>query len=319
MVLLFDKNDDGADEIADVLGFLDYGSSFRKFKPFVRSATKAIVKLVGEAIYQRAVTAYQSDQPTMADEELYLHFQTPIALLAYSQMAPNNDLSHTQNGRKMQVDANQKAAWEWMIDRDDEQTERRYYNAVDELLDFISELTEWKLSEQYAEMHSTFVHDTDVFKKYYPDGNRLLMLRLTQGFRKTIDEDIASRLREEDMTQVVGASFIEPTTNEIKALVAKAQEACVYGGLIWGLKRLRVTMFPEGLLQAYTGDRSTTKARAIPVGSGIQAVTQQFEADLKLALDQLETMSRQLDPDYTVPAQITIERPASRDDKYLSL
>jgi len=57
------------------------------------------------------------------------------------------------------------------------------------------------------------------------------------------------------------------------------EEACVYFSMAWAMKRLKVTLFPEGLLQSYVGDRNTNKARKTPENLETQLVAQEFTKD----------------------------------------
>jgi len=62
-------------------------------------------------------------------------------------------------------------------------------------------------------------------------------------------------------------------------LLELAQEATTYYALAWAMKRLKVTLFPEGILQQYIGDRTTSLARKTPENLETQLAAQEFNKD----------------------------------------
>jgi hypothetical protein len=292
MELLFNKDSRGGNEIKELLGFIDGGFDFKNIKMDVRTASKDLIKIIGNDLYIDLLDIYTNGALDSVEEELLLSARYAIAFRAFSIYAVKTDLSKTTNGRKMRADGEEKTPWDWMIDRDNEAMERGYYKAVDELLEFLEEeqILTWINSQEYATMRSSVVHSTAILQKYYPQGNRFMLLQLQPGFTHAQKNDIEPRL-----TSLGLVSLVADLNSNSRALQL-AQQACVNGGIAWGLRHLRVTIFPEGILQSYTSDRVSTKARNI-LEPGIAATTAQlFERAMSQNLLDLEEYLRDLNP-----------------------
>lgn len=350
MNLLFNHDNKGSEEFADTLGFVYEGFDYNKIKFEIKAATRSIIDLVGLGVYTQAQVHYLNrfvvedpvvdidpvvpepePEPEILDpesetlfipsidylDELLEMLQYAIALDAYSQAAPNSDIAHTPNGRKMRTDANEKQAFEWMLDRDNEQRERKYYKVQDELLKLIDLDPLWRESDNYNAMHSSWVSSTDVLQRYYPEGNRLLLLRIAPGILDAQESHIASRLPVIYSEIAAAIQSGLPVDDKYSDLLKKAQEACVYGGLIWGLRRLRVTMFPEGILQSSRGDRNNVSARMTPLDLSIQATAQVFSSDLDRVLSDIDHEYHKLTATPVVHAPVFKE--PDNTDKYVDL
>src|SRR5690606_22771737 len=108
------------------------------------TATREMIALIGNQVYEAVFKLYEADPPAEGEPDaavlhLIYSVQYPIAVNAYRLYAPSGDLSHTNNGRKMRNDDHEKAAFEWMINKDDAAQEKRYYKALDQLLDYLDE------------------------------------------------------------------------------------------------------------------------------------------------------------------------------------
>lgn len=106
-------------EIKTLTGFLDKAFNYDNIKPYIIDATKDVIKLIGKDLYNKAFTIYGTTANDIENEFLAL-VQRPIILLAYNKYAPTNDLSHSNDGRRMRNDDKYKQAFEYQLDRSDE-------------------------------------------------------------------------------------------------------------------------------------------------------------------------------------------------------
>ena len=290
MDLLFEKEGtNGSTELKSLLGFIDADIKFDKIKPDVITATNELVDLVGPEMYTLARAAYIANP--VSDATLVYHMRYPIAIMAYSLLAPSNDIAHTANGRKMRQDENQKQAFEWMIDRDNQALQKRYYRAVDDLLKYLETIEAWKTTEAYKAVKRLFVNNTKDFDEHFRIQSRFTLLQLAPGMRQCEERNILPRIGRERFDALKTAVTTGATINDADAeLIALIQEACVYHSLAWGMARLSVTIFPDGVLQAYTSDRETTQIRRPAVNTEVQAARQAFAADAASALERIEKL-----------------------------
>ncbi len=290
MKILFTMDDAGSDLLKQLLGFSDASLLITNLQSDIKAATDEIVELIGDPIYQSIVGIFEADSASADDAELLYRTQLAIALNAYRSYAPDNDLAHTNSGRKMRTEEHQKIPFEWQIDRSNRSLERKYYRAVDALLHYLdNNFTAWKNSDAHKATHALFVRTTKDFDTYFDIGrSRLLLIKLTPGLRLAETSEIRPR---------VGQALFEEMKAKLKAsedvdveLLEKIKEACVYSAIAWGLRRLSVQLFPEGILQFTSGDRLSTQGR-IPAGDNSPAATaQRLDEDASNALQRIEEL-----------------------------
>jgi hypothetical protein len=289
--------------IDEFLPFLDRDTKYIYIKPHIISAQKEIEKVIGIETFALAIKAFESENTTALEKEILYHFRLPILLYAYKIYAPSSDLRHGNNGRKMTKKEDEANPFEWMINRDNENLERGYYREFDNLIFFLNKFNVWQESDTYKKMRSLFVHSTTIFDDHFPVNSRLLLLKIQPGLkqaeRKHIHSIVGQQLffklkayiqqsEVQDLEYYPGEApgqeqevegdpiTLQPLEEEVLKLT---EEACVYFSMAWAMKRLKVTLFPEGLLQSYVGDRNTLKARKTPENLETQLVAQEFTKD----------------------------------------
>ena len=307
MKLLFTQ---GQFELREVLGFLDADIEVDEMKSELYQATTDLVKLIGQEAYDYALSLYAKETPTEDEAFMLFHFRYPVALDAYRNYAPSGDISHTNNGRKMRADEHEKAAFEWMINKNDENLEKKFYKSLDKLLELLdsnnpilsSAPTEikWKTTTAFKASHKLFVRNTSDFDQSFPIDSRLLLIKLQPGLHQCERRQILPRIGQEKFdimkNLLNGTDTVSVQDEDLLDLI---REACVFSALAWGLRRLRVSLLPEGVLQRYSGDRSNTKSSLPPIKMEAELAAQTFEADAEKVLKQIES--------YTAPPLTTEE------------
>lgn len=325
MKLLFTK-ETFSEEISDLLGFVDDDLRFNSMKQDLRSSTREIIKIIGKPIYETVIAAYEKEEPTNEDSELVLQVQYPIALNAYRLFAPTNDLQHSDNGRLMRVSENEKQPFEWMLNRDNKNQEKKYYRALDEMLEYLNENggESWKTSEAAKKLNALFINTTEDFEDIFPIESRLLLIKLMPGIRKAerdfilpiIGQTLFTKLKEDIKTQT-------PIEAE-KDLFKMIKEACVYYALGWAMTRLAVNLFPEGILQQYISDRMSVNASKTPEFLQAQKAKEEFEKDAAKIFRDIgkEITKRELEamPENPQPnKEITLTDDFDEEDTFVSL
>lgn len=279
MNALFNKDNKGGPEVRELLGFLDADIKYNKLKQEIASSTREVIKVTGKTIYDKVYKDYKEG----VENDLIELIQYPIAIDAYRNYAPNNDVAHTNNGRRMRLDGEEKQAFEWLLDRDNSAMERKYFRALDTLVNHLYENEEeWKDTESYKQLTKSIFKSTDEFDEIFPIKSRLLLLKLQPGIRQCLDFDIKSRVGSAIYDKIV-------LNEEIDAqLMLAVKHACVYYALSWAMPRLSVSLFPEGILQGYVSDKLTTQARKPTVNNELAYAKENFENDYKKYLLTIE-------------------------------
>lgn len=294
-------------EFKDALGFTDADIPLRKIKPDLRNAAEELINLIGKPTYDSLIANSKlniagESGATAPYQDVYLTelFRYSLSTIAYALFAPSNDLGHTPNGRRMRSSEDEKTPFEWMMARDDDNLQRRSYKATDSLINYLDENSDqWKDSEAFTASHKLFVRSLKDFEPRYQLSSSLLLLKLSPGLDMCEKRDITSRITKElfDALKAKVLYFAkEPNGTGQEAITANEaimieliKDACCYYSLAWGIKRLQVNLFPEGILQPIRSDRATLKARSVPQFLEVDQVSNLFQEDCNNALAEIES------------------------------
>jgi hypothetical protein len=298
MKLIFKSDSSFSTEFKEVLGFVDADISYRQIRPDLITATKDVVSVIGKPTYEAIISAYEKTDRT--EDEMHLCFlcQAAVGQQAYRYFAPLNDLAHTPNGRKMRNSSEEANPFAWMVDNNNDELQRRSYRALDDLIDFMDEnLAVWKSSDAYKECNNLFISKVREFDTYFQINSRLLLLKLSPGIAICERDEILPRVGKSffDNLKEKRKSNSELTDKENSALLI-IQEACAYWALSWGLPRLQMQLFPEGVLFALRSERHSTNSRSSAEAMQIESMEQHFKRDANRALEKLEALMKSLNP-----------------------
>jgi hypothetical protein len=143
-------------ELKRLLGFIYASLEFDNLKTDLKLASSDMRRLIGSAMYDAALdfyNRYQAEYAQWPDDppatpyqkamsELVMMIQLPVALNAYQAYSRNADLTHSDKGRQISVTENDKPAFEWQINRDEEAMRNRAAKATEELLRWLEEHTQ---------------------------------------------------------------------------------------------------------------------------------------------------------------------------------
>lgn len=321
MNLLFEKSAGlFATEFKNALGFVDSDFKFTKLKPHIVSATNDLVKVIGLPTYTIIETAYNAGNK----EALVERAQSAICLQAYNYFSKINDLSHGPNGRKMRNDDNQANPFEWMTIKADDEQQRLAYRSIDDLIAYLdANEAPWKESDAYKATHKLLIRNAAEFDSYYTINSRLLFFKLAPGIAQCETRNIIPRIGD-TIYQALKTKRQAGTTlsdNE-KLLLSHVQEACAYYALAWGLPRLQLTLFPDGIMYSIRSDRSSISARKAAEAMEVDSMSQKFMKDADYALREIEkTMAKHFAEELEAPTETSEEiKPFgfSEDDKFVS-
>jgi len=309
--MLFNKNDNGADELKDLLGFLFASNSFANIKTDIMLALEDMAELIGEPVLALAHNHYWSDsygaddqdaepdpdpdqepQPTLRQlNDLVKHIQLPVAYYAYAAFAAHTDVSHGEDGRKVTIDIeNQKMAWEWMIDRDDEAIINKAHKTTDRLIAFLEKNADdfpaWKNSGERKAANGLLLSSAKIFNEIFPiDNSRRFFLKIIPFVREAERKHILPVLGKEKYDEIKAALEAGTDTPDLLPLI---RVPLAYYTLSLAVQRLSVNMLPNGIFQDYVSERLSTKAR-MPAATDIRKnITRLFYDDATFELQNLQ-------------------------------
>lgn len=293
MKILFNKDNTESGEILDVLGFTDADINLAKVWPYLRSASREIQTIIGEENYTICETVNE-DIETADDEnaELYDLVRYAVALDAFRKYAPLNDLSFTNDGRLFRRDEHQVAAFQWQIDNSNDAMERRYYESVDEIINFIMDSEDLEPSDYMTQFSGLYVPNLKAFQKYVNiNDSHLLYFKLAPSLRLCEQREIINRMG--DNFPIYKA--VAMRDSYIHGLV---QNICVYFAMADGIQKFSVQLFPEGLMKS---EKPNKKAGT---GYDKESMTLFYRSELASLLKMLEIEMKKLEPVYTSKPQI---------------
>lgn len=312
MKLLFGYGANDPDlELKELIGHIDKDIEFDNHKTDIISATRQIIKIIGKPVYDAAVALYQipaPGTPTEDDKELINAIRLPIAFDGYKSGANNSDVSHSNNGRRIRTDDYNKVPFQWMLDRDNQAFERKYYRSIDEMIEYLDETnTVWKASDAYKQSQRYFVRSLDDFNDRFPIDSRLLMMKLQPAFKRCERRYIIPRIN--NITyEAIKTKQLDGTVLTVPEmdLVELIKDACIFFALAWAMKVLRVTLFPEGVLQSYVSDRNSTTARKVSEKMETELAAQEFNKQFLESLHDIEKLQTKNNPN-TITNEIRCE------------
>jgi hypothetical protein len=147
--MLFNIDDKGSLELKALIGFIYKSINFDNLKSYIGFAERDIKKIIGPEVFQTAQDHYDSENYlTTPDEdhpeylvldELVRLIQYPVAVHAYRKYVPNSDLTHSDKGRQIFVSETEKPAFEWQVEKDNENLLRLAHESTDMLLEFLDD------------------------------------------------------------------------------------------------------------------------------------------------------------------------------------
>ncbi|MBQ8265207.1 MAG: hypothetical protein IJY95_01220 [Bacteroides sp.] len=259
--MIFDIQRPGAEELRELTGNYYANNDFNKIKSDIRSASYYLTKVIGEAVYVRAIDAYQKNEESgtgegqIADVPKFIELvQRPIAIMATLQMYRKNDVSHEDSGRKVVVtsDGTDKIPWEWQLDRDDAIHMEEYYQAVEQLIDYLNktQLKEWMESEQKRLADTLLIRSGREFDKYFPIQSSERMYLLMVGFIREVQ---MRYIRPAYGTEKWADLLADRSTpeNEVRFAACKATALL---SMSLALLRMPLQLIPGGVVRSYMSE-----------------------------------------------------------------
>jgi hypothetical protein len=260
------------------VSMLDKKTDFDLLIPDIENAEFELRRIIGDAVYDRAEAEYLANEEE-TEKSLVKYVQGVIANIAFRDYTVSNDLRHTQTGRKAAVNpANEKQAWEFFVERDNQALNFRIQKALNRLIDYLdkNKVAEWISSHAYRMKHQVLLSDIDLFARYYPIDNSLALFNqllpiqmemqrkhIAPLLGKTLLDAMLqmNRFNPFDETSGTGDEFsgsgeIDPDTltteqENLLKLIDYAGPALALWTMATGIKRLSVKLLPEGLVQQF--------------------------------------------------------------------
>jgi hypothetical protein len=308
--MLFNKTDNGIDELKELTGFLYAYNNFDNIRTDIMLAHEDMERLIGVDVIDAAKSHYESENMGAESYEimtgLVKHLQLPLAYHAIHSFSQNADISHEDSGRKVKIDAErEKLPWEWMLEKDERAILRKAHRTTDRLIAYldkhIDEIAAWKDGDARKEIKKQFFQSTEQFNTVYPiEHSRRFFLHIqpfiAEAERKYIQPVLADRY------DTIKAGLEEGTYDDTDKLLPMIRVPLALFAMSISVDRLALEVLTEGIYQHVIHDSPQAKKPAITEQKRELAAQLLKNAHIELKfLQQALTKINAAGDDYTLP------------------
>lgn len=293
--MLFNKDNNGSTELYELSGIFQASTRFLSIAAEIDAATREVSAIVGRELIASVEKIYAKNVPTPDEKVLLDMLRRPIAYLAIGMHAKLSGISHGETGRKNKVDDNEKIAFQWQIDRDDQELRERYIRSLDTLVSYLTFTgnAEWSASATAKLAAGSIVKDIAQLEAVYPIEHSWYTFYMLLPL---IIEAQGSRI-----TALVGESRMEALVagTESEAIASPARRAAILRALITAAERWSLSVFPVAVARqfapSYQGAKEKSAATMEEIKWSLGLLRKQLEdaeRDVKIAVAEYSPSDR---------------------------
>lgn len=281
-MILFDKNNNGAQELNELTGYYYASNQFANIKGEIDFAIREVASLVGADVVKSASEAYQNGE----SNELVPHIQRAVACLAICRYMAQTVVSHEDTGRKVKVDEGDKLPFEWMLDRDDRALREKYYRSLDALFGYLeeSDIEEWKSSRHRELLDESIVKSIFDFERVYPIDSSYYTFFMLLPLIVEVQNTILKPKVGDGWEQLVAQNS------------AVALRVVILNAVCIAATRWSVEVFPLSVARrfspTYQGNKASTSATMAEMEHYISSLRSQADDALNILLSELSGENR---------------------------
>jgi hypothetical protein len=278
--MIFNKSSNGAAELKELIGFIYKSVNFNDLKKYIGFAERYVKKVIGPEVFKVAEDHYKSDHyhwvaPEPAEgqqaethpeyailDDLVEKIQYPVAVHAYRMYVPSGDLTHSPKGRQIFVSEEEKPAFEWQIEKDNENLISLANLGTDMLIEFLdanidttvgtspneTNLIPWGTSDAYKAIKELFIPSVDDFEKVFMiGGSRTTYLSLVPFIRRVQVNEIKSCIGPERYDVIMEQVLDKDVDDESQEIFDKICQPLALLALSVAVKRLSAEVLPAGI------------------------------------------------------------------------
>jgi hypothetical protein len=273
--MLFNLDDRGPQEIQKLTGIYLASNDFSVIASELADATHAVAALVGDKVIETAENGYNYGDQT----PLTFAVRKAVAVLAVSRYTRNNLITHGDHGAKVVADQNEKVPFEWMVDRDQQAQQERWYRSMDALYKVLEDTEEksWMNSDIRKRYKASIVRSLSEFERVYPVDGSYYVYYMLQNLVIEAQPKIRKMVGAEVWDTMVGESPQELH----KALLPLCQRYAILSALITAVRRWNLEVFPIAIARrfapTYQGNRSSRVALKEEMDAFVEGIEEQLE------------------------------------------
>ncbi len=315
--MIFDKNSKGSAELKELIGFIYKSINFSNLKSYIGFAVRDIKKVIGQEVFITAENHYKSDNYLLAEpdtdhpeygilDELVSKIQYPVAVHAYRKYVPSSDLTHSDKGRQIFVSEQEKPAFEWQIEKDNENLLALAHEATDVLLEFLDAnidavfsgtgnlVIPWRTSDAFKATRKLLIPDVSEFEKVFMIGSsRLTFISLVPFIRRVQENEIQPSIGQSRYTGLLTELLADDLCDENIPVLDKIRPPLALLALSVAVKRLSAEILPSGIFSNIVSN--VVKGRNVASKQDRSEISSSLEKDGMRELIKLQEYCRKID------------------------
>ncbi len=302
-MVLFNKNEKGADELVDVLGLIDKDLTFDKWAPIVPLGVRDLRAVIGSETVDALDKFYKEDtgepDENATEEkkkeaenmrEAVRLAQQAAGMFTWLKVIPTLEAQHGNAGRGKRLGENERGLTGAQEFKDEDNIRNMAYEAIDALVELMDaqEFTFWMESPKKKAIAGLLIKDKETFDEYYTTGSHRLFLALVPMIREVQESNIIpilTRARFEQLLQgdeTLSAKLMDATRRPLALLAVKK-----------AVERLPIEVLPTGIVQVQ--QTATVRDKVKAEKEARAAVAASLQADAAAMLEKLVDLVAELD------------------------
>lgn len=299
MKTIFDKNNNGTEELVEALGMIDSATDFSKWKPYIPLSVRRLTEITGPEVYDKVLEFYYSSEPDEGREEnlktLLLMMQQSVALFTWLKVIPTLDAQHGNTGRQKRLGENEKGLTAIQEYKDELNILNLAYESVDALIAYLDKekFDFWLNSAKKKAINQLLIKSKEQFDLYYMIGSHRLFLTLIPIIREMQDRYIIPIITRSRYEQLLSGNEAADGFNDAvcRPIALLSMQKAV--------ERLPVEVLPDGVVQVQ--QIGTVKEKTKAEAEARKAVSKSLGDDAAKDLVSLQDFIAQIEAEANEP------------------
>lgn len=288
--------------LANLTGSWYENNLFERIETDIENETFELGKVIGQNIITYAFTIIEKADPTSVEKETLRLIQLSVGLMSVYRYHQSNLVSHESNGRKMKVDnQNEKMAWEWMIERDDNSHLLKAQQAQDRLIEYLeaNNVEEFNDTPERKELKSLFLDNTRKFEYYFPIDTSARFFHVVSPLIREIQDTIIEEAFEDEYLTFLGKFQKDELNDNDTALLKYVCRAQALYTIALACRRFSLSVLPQTVVKKIKTAVQTTDSTKEAASKEIDRYIFELEKSAAEHLNKLKKYRYRNDPDYT--------------------
>jgi len=284
MKTIFNKQNNGGEELVKALGMIDQDTTFSKWEPYIELSVRKLVSITGSEVYDKVLELYtSSDEISEDNKELIERMQQCIALFTWVRVIPTLDAQHGNNGRQRRLGENEKGLTALQEYKDEANILNMAYESVDALIAFMDKkaFEFWINSPKKEAINKLLIKSKDEFDSYYIIGSHRLFLTLIPIIKEIQDRHIIPVITRANYDLLISED--KDTVDKLKDAVCRPLALLT---IRQAILRLPVEILPDAIVQVQ--QVGNIKERIKAEAEARRSVAEELEQSAKTDLSDLQ-------------------------------